>query len=176
MYDTFHTALNSPWLYYSVVGVYAFTIVVILCVVVSENRNPVKSLAWVTVLMLLPGVGIVLYLFFGRSIKNKRMISRRNRKKLKRLERARPVDIRRLDFDEATRQQIRLARSLTGTYYYPDNDIEIFTNGHDKFERLFADIEAAQTTVNIQYYIFEDDEVGSRLADLLIKSRSGRQG
>lgn len=174
MYDTVHVAFNSPWLYYCLAGFYAFTIVVILCVVISENRNPVKSLAWVTVLMLLPVVGIVLYIFFGRSIKNTRMISRRDRKKLKRLERMRPIDIRKLDVSEATRQQIRLARSLTGTYYFPDNDIEIFTNGHDKFERLFADIATARTTINIQYYIFEDDMVGGRLSDLLIeKARAG---
>ncbi|MDE6309710.1 MAG: PLDc N-terminal domain-containing protein, partial [Muribaculaceae bacterium] len=32
----------------------------VVIIVVSENRNPVKSLAWITVLLLLPVVGIVL--------------------------------------------------------------------------------------------------------------------
>ena len=67
---------------------YFLTILGIIGVVVSENRNPVKSLAWVTVLLLLPVVGMVLYLFFGRSLKSVRMISRRNRQALRSREEA----------------------------------------------------------------------------------------
>ena len=62
---------------------YALTIVSIIGIVISENRNPVKSLAWVTVLLLLPMLGIVLYLFFGRNIRNQRKLSRRYRRRSK---------------------------------------------------------------------------------------------
>ena len=61
---------------------YGITAVAIVGVVVSENRNPVKTLAWITVLVLLPVAGIVLYIFFGRSLKHVRMISRKKRRKL----------------------------------------------------------------------------------------------
>ena len=44
---------------------YALTILSVIAVVVSENRNPVKSLAWVTVLLVVPVVGLVLYIVFG---------------------------------------------------------------------------------------------------------------
>lgn len=169
MYDSIHYAFSSPWLYYVLTGIYVFSIVVTLGVVISENRNPVKSLAWVTVLIMLPIVGIILYIFFGRSIKNTRMITRRNRKKLKRLESSRPIDIKKLYFSPATKQQIRLARSLSGAYYYNNNDVEIFTDGKSKFDSLIRDIENARDSVNIQYYIFESDNIGTRIADLLIK-------
>ena len=49
---------------------YALTILSVIAVVVSENRNPVKSLAWVTVLLVVPVVGLVLYIVFGRNIQN----------------------------------------------------------------------------------------------------------
>ena len=58
---------------------YALTILGSIGIVISENRNPVKSLSWVTVLILLPIVGLFLYLFFGRSLKSVVMISRKNR-------------------------------------------------------------------------------------------------
>lgn len=176
MFGTIDTALISSWLYYVFMALYVLTIVGILSVVVSENRNPVKTLSWVTVLLLLPGVGIVLYIFFGRSIKNKRMISRRNRRRLKRMrsEGAAHVDIKQLPFNDSTRRQIRMARSLTGKYYYPGNDIKIFTDGGSKFEALENDIRSARHSINIQYYIFEDDNLGRRLRDLLIeKARQG---
>ena len=38
---------------------YMVTAIGIICVVLSENRNPVKSLAWITVLLLLPVVAAV---------------------------------------------------------------------------------------------------------------------
>lgn len=161
-----------PWVYYLLMVIYVITIIVILSVVITENRNPVKSLAWVTVLLVVPVVGIVLYIFFGRSIKNKRMITRRNRKRLKRMERNRPVEINKLPYSEPLKQQIKLARALTGAYYYSGNNIETFTNGHDKFESLIRDIEQAKTSINLQYYIFEDDTIGNRVADLLIRKAS----
>lgn len=174
MFDSLQALFHSSWIYYGLMCIYAVTIVVILSVVITENRNPVKTLAWVTVLVLLPVVGIILYIFFGRSIKNTRMISRRNRKKLKRIERSRPVDIRRLEYSDTIKQQIKLARSLTGAYYYANNNIEIFTTGQDKFNQFFEDIANARTIIYLQYYIIHNDNIGNRLADLLIaKAKEG---
>ena len=70
---------TSEWFYTIVIVAYLVTVLSIIAVVISENRNPVKSLAWITVLLLLPVVGIILYIFFGRNIRNTRMISRRRR-------------------------------------------------------------------------------------------------
>ena len=69
-------------LYVILMIAYLITVIGIIVVVVSENRNPLKSLAWVTVLLFLPLVGIVLYIFFGRNLKSRQLISRRNKRKL----------------------------------------------------------------------------------------------
>ena len=61
----FEAVIQNPWVWYSVTALYALIILSIICVVVSENRNPVKTLAWVTVLLVAPVVGLVLYIFFG---------------------------------------------------------------------------------------------------------------
>lgn len=169
MLDALASILTNHWFYYSIVTLYMLTVLVILGVILSENRNPVKSLAWVTVLVLLPIVGIVLYIFFGRSIKNTRMISRRKRRQLKRAASGLSIDINALDHSEPTLQQIRLARSITGTNYYSNNDITVFTNGTAKFAALERDIANAKSYINLQYYIFEDDEIGRRIADALIE-------
>ena len=41
---------------------YFLTVLTVIIVVLSENRNPVKSM-----LVLLPVVGLVIYLIFGRN-------------------------------------------------------------------------------------------------------------
>ncbi len=157
--------------------IYVATIITIIVVVLSENRSPVKSLAWVTVLLLLPAVGIVLYLFFGRSIKNTRMISRRNRRRLRRQEeQGKKLRLNKLDVSEESRQLIKLTRSLTGSLPYHDNDVRVFTSGKDKIESLIADIEKAKRFINMQYYIIDDDATGTRLKDALVrKAREGVQ-
>ncbi len=44
--------IDMSWVWWIVNILYALTILGIIAVVVSENRNPVKSLAWVTVLLV----------------------------------------------------------------------------------------------------------------------------
>ena len=48
-----------------------------IIVVVLDNRNPVKTLAWVLVLAFLPLVGLAFYFFFGRSQRHERLISKK---------------------------------------------------------------------------------------------------
>lgn len=161
--------INTTWLWWTVTIAYAAIILGVIAIVVSENRNPVKSLAWVTVLLVLPAVGLILYIFFGRNIQNKRIISRRNRRKLKRLEQRGKIDASKVRRSPVTLRHIKLAHSLQGSTYYEGNNVEIFDNGRDKFEALLSDIAGAQKYINVEYYIFSADKTGSRVADALIE-------
>lgn len=174
MIEAFAYNINWYWIYWGLTIIYMLTVVGIIAVVVSENRNPVKSLAWVTVLLLLPVLGMIFYLFFGRSIKNTRMISRRNRRRLRKKAPVQNIDIHRLPLSPESLQEIELARSLTGSQYYHTDSLEIFTSGKDKFDSLLKDISEAQRFIHLQYYIFEDDNIGRRVKDALIeKARAG---
>lgn len=160
--------LNSGWIYWAVVVAYSVTVLSIVGIIVSENRNPLKSLAWITVLILFPVGGIILYIFFGRSIKNTHMISRRNKRRLKRSEAApqQPVNPRSLTVEN--RQHAMLGRALTGAVLYEGNDVEVIIDGAEKMDKLIADINAAKQYVHLQYYIIDSDGMGNRLADALI--------
>ncbi len=174
MTETLTHYLNNAWVYWTLTTLYVLTILSTVGVVISENRNPVKSLAWVTVLLVVPIVGLALYILFGRSIKNKRLISKRNRRKLKRHETARAFDPSRHNLSDESVQQIKLGQSLMSSPYYDGNSVELFNNGTDKFERLLADIASARKFIYLQYYILLDDKIGSRIADALIeRARAG---
>lgn len=151
---------------------YILTILSIVGVVLSENRNPVKSLAWVTVLLLFPVGGVILYIFFGRSIKNHHMISRRNKRRLRQNQPTPAPSPSLSGLTRESRQQIQLARSLTGSRFFIGNDVEIFTTGKEKFDRLLDDLSKAERSINLQYYIIEDDNIGRRLFDVLVKKAS----
>ena len=172
--QVFEEFIETPWVYWTLLIAYSGTILSIVGIILSENRNPVKSLAWITVLMLFPVGGVILYIFFGRSIKNTHMISRRNRRRLREL--TRPVydepDLK--GFSDENRQQIMLARSLTGAALHSNNSVDIFHSGQEKFDALLRDIATAKKYINLQYYIFQDDKIGSAVSEALIeRARAG---
>ena len=59
-------------------AIYIFTIISIIIVILLDNREPIKSLAWVTVLVMLPVLGIILYFFLGRDFRKQKIISRKS--------------------------------------------------------------------------------------------------
>lgn len=95
------------------------------------------------------------------------MISRRNKRKLRRRAGKVFAEPQNADLDPSSVLLIQLGRSLTGEQFFLGNTVEVFTDGQEKFNALERDICAAKHSINIQYYIFEDDNIGNRLAKLL---------
>ena len=153
---------------------YVLTVLAVIVVVLSENRNPVKSMAWVLVLVLLPIVGLVIYLIFGRSLRGMKLISRSHLRELKRMNDFPEAIEMEKDLSDNSRQLISLVNKLTEPHLFQGNDVTVFTNGKDKFETLLNDIEQAQEYVHVQYFILENDSTGRRLIELL--ERKAREG
>lgn len=164
----------QPWVYPALFLIYAATIVSCIAVVLSEKRNPIKSLAWVIALTFLPVVGLVMYMFFGRSLKNKRMISRHNKRKLLSKQRHTPNTFTPDSLSPANQSLVKLAASLGATPLSYASSIDIFTTGAEKFEALKRDLREARRCINLQYYIFSDDKLGLEIAAILMdKARHG---
>lgn len=53
--------------------VYFGAIISTIVVIILDNRNPVKTMAWILILLFLPIVGLVFYFFFGRSQRRERI-------------------------------------------------------------------------------------------------------
>ena len=107
-----YIALSWSGIWWGLGVAYAVLILCVIGVVISENRNPLKALGWIMALLLFPVGGAILYFIFGRSIKNVRMISRRNRRRLLKQEGSLPLP--RLDrtLSIENRQRIRLAYNI----------------------------------------------------------------
>lgn len=148
---------------------YIVMILFVIGVVISENRNPLKALGWIMALLLFPVGGVILYFIFGRSLKNVRMISRRNRKRLLRQEGSLPLPKLEKAISPENRRRIRLAYNIGSANLYTGNDVLIFDSGRRHFESLFADLKKAREYINLQFYIIANDELGCELRDILIE-------
>jgi cardiolipin synthase len=152
-----------------------FVAVIIMLTLVYDERDPSTTLAWLLVLIMLPGLGLVLYFLFGR---NWRVLGRRNRRRIESIERGhrtiRPLyeaygaqAAAHLHDDFLGRRLARAIQTQNGTRLLPCTHLEILATGAEKFERLFADIESATDSVHLEYFIWESDELTARLCDLL---------
>ncbi len=153
---------------YTVVILYFLLVGMCIIVVLKENRNPIRSLAWVIALMALPVVGLIFYFFFGRSLKGMRMLSRHNKRKFLHNSAKSRVNLNNLNLSDAEKSIIKLSDSLCHTPFSVNNEIEVFTTGREKFSRLKEDLKNASFSIYLQYYIFLDDEIGKEIADILI--------
>lgn len=151
---------------------YLLTVASIVVVVISENRNPIKSVAWILAVVFLPFIGIIWYAIFGQDATKKHVISKRMYSKLKR----RPLDEMETPVEfNVPDEHDNLVSLLKNLDYNPllgGNDVKLFTSGTEKFNYLFYDIERAKEHIHIEYYVLIDDELGHKLQKALIKKAS----
>ncbi|MDR2816261.1 MAG: cardiolipin synthase [Proteiniphilum sp.] len=148
---------------------YLLTVVSIVVVVISENRNPIKTVAWMLAVVFLPFVGIIWYAFFGQDATKKQVISRRMYSKLKKRPLDRVETSEEHSFPEGYDNLINLMRKMDYTPLLGGNDVKLFTSGEEKFKHLFADIEKAEKHIHIEYYVLLDDELGLKLQQALVR-------
>lgn len=148
---------------------YIVTALGVIVLIVTENRNPVKTLSWVLILLFLPLVGLIIYYFFGEDGRKQRMISNRMFSKLN-PEALKMQDIRKSSlFPEEHDGLAHLLQNLDNSSVYSNSKVTFYSDGKSKMEALMAEIKKAQSSIHIQYYIFMDDETGRAVRDLLIK-------
>ena len=149
------------------------TILGIILVVITDNRNPLKTLPWIIVLVLAPVLGLIFYFFFGQNLSKQRIISRRTRKRITlQLEEAEHTDGP--DLPEAYRPLAALLTNTSHSIPLYGSRITTYTDGRSKMEALLTEIACAKHHIHLQYYILNDDETGRRLRDALIaKAREG---
>lgn len=80
---------------------------------------------------------------------------------------------------DATRlleQQVQLMQSVSESLLVAGNKVTLLIDGEATYAAMFEAIQNAKSHINFETYIFEDDEVGKRFSDLLIrKSTEGVQ-
>lgn len=162
------------WLYGALVFVYLTIVLSVVLVVVLENRQPVKTVAWILVLTSLPVLGLILYAFFGRNVKREALISRACAIQLARRSVQRFYKSSFPDIPEEHARLMYLFRRKSAALPYADNTVDVFTRGGDMLEQLLHDLRGACRHIHVEFYIFENDEAGRQVSEVLKqKAREG---
>jgi len=173
--------IDSAWLL--VIDIFLLLLVAFpVMVIILENRNPIKTLAWLLVLLLLPFVGIVLYFYFGRNYRKVKIFSRKELSDVessKQLLQPIEIDVSRimtLD-DEKIKSKIHLAKLLVNnskSLLTENNSLKVLSYGKLTFASIINDISRAEHHIHLEFYIIEDDQIGNTIKNHLIqKAREG---
>jgi len=156
---------------------YFITVIFIAILIILENRNPVKTISWILVLVLLPFIGIVIYLFFGQEYRKTKMYSRKGLKNLEKLRKLTLVQLDNLPKNQfqindrlySKKRLINLLLSNSNAILTNDNEVKVLRNGEETFPEIFRAIEQARYHIHLEFYIVEDDIIGNQLREILIK-------
>ena len=153
---------------------YVAVIVGIMLTVLMDNRQPAKTIAWVLVLLFVPVVGIVLYIFFGQNTRKMKLISGRSLGQLSKRSMLEFVEQRNLRMPEYFSSLVRLFTNQSLSLPFKDNAVEFYTDGYQFFPALLQAIKGATNHIHLDTYIIADDPLGRLVSDALIaKAREG---
>lgn len=161
-------------------SIYIINFIIILNLIFREKRSIEAIVAWTAVLTTLPAVGILLFVLFGRGIaKNNMFKVKEQEDKIIKNSISKAKDKLKCTsmLDENLRNNIDMIDALTNsnnTHYTNNNSVDIFDKSSDFFNSLLEELDKAQDYINIQFYIFKDDNIGNQIIDILCKkARNG---
>ncbi len=161
---------------------YVLVLITLGFVLLQRRREPAAMLAWILALLLLPGLGLVLYWLLD-SARLRRKSSRRRRRVAHLLARFQDWAERQgLGGAEAAPADLppdltpiaQIGQRLAGVPVTAGNEVTILEEANETYAALEAAIRSARHHVHLEYYIWRADETGRHFADLLIeRARAG---
>lgn len=153
---------------------YLAVILTTIFVVILDNRNPVKTMAWMLILFFLPVIGLVFYFFFGRDTRKEHLISKKGYSRLSKRPMAEYQAQEAFHDLDKKNALVLFFRKVNNALPFDGNQVDMYTDGYAMLQALMHEISLAKHHIHLQFYIFENDPVGRLLRDLLIdKAREG---
>lgn len=156
---------------------YLFTVFSTAIMVIHEKRDPAKTSIWVLILLFLPIIGLVFYIYFGQNHRKEKIFNRkgiRDLQQITQLSKNQLIDIKADRYIETPSIRNNLStitlllnnsKSLLTLY----NKVDIFQTGPKTFKAILDAIDNAKSSIHLEFYIVEDDNIGNIIKEKLIK-------
>lgn len=156
--------------------------------ILLENRDPSKTVTWLLIFILLPGIGLLIYAIFGRNLRKIKIFKTQelasNVKEQKLFQNIEEIN-KLIELEQDTISisktlkdngdnsiRFKIINLLLNTGMFPfttNNKVDVFIDGNEKFKKLLEDIDNAKEHIHLEYFIIKDSEIGEKLKRLLIK-------
>src|SRR5690554_137725 len=140
-----------------ITSIFIIFIVLISIVIFFENREPSKTAAWLLILIALPLVGFIFYIYFGQNFRKKRIFNKKDIINEKDLDRMIEFQFEKVQdantfYDQDIYKHKKLISLLLQNSKAPftiNNNSEVLTNGRETFKAIFKAIHSAREHVHI---------------------------
>ncbi|MGL5088947.1 MAG: cardiolipin synthase [Fusobacteriaceae bacterium] len=136
-------------------------------VIFFERKRPVFTLFWIMILLLTSYFGFVMYLFFGISFKKRRALSKyylkNSNEYSKSINNKSMINIK---------KWLGLSKYLDGVLLGKmthNNSFIFYRKNEYFFNSLTLAIKSAKKYIYMEYYVFDDDEVGAPIYNALLE-------
>ena len=156
-------------------------VVFIVCINILVNtETPSKALGYLLLVISFPVFGIILYFSVGLNYRKRELYHKKleiDNQEFPKLEQRAAT----LSYNTLLRNKEKLGNffqlasfSRNKSFTSDNNNATLLINGEEKFPDLIESIRKAKHHIHIQYYIYENDEIGNQLAhELIKKARDG---
>ena len=170
----------SSWQIALLVVVYSVNLLT-LVFIIFDTRNASKALGYMLLVITVPVIGPLIYFLVGINYRQRRLYNRKlrttsrdAREAYKQLLEQSTAVIAQPPAAMADQTDMAALLLNESQALLTQNRAELILNGENKFARLLPALEGALHHIHLEYYIFEDDEIGKALSALLMaKARAG---
>lgn len=153
-------------------------VLLIIQVILRPHRDPSSRIAWVVVIVTLPLLGILGYLFLGEINIGRRRIARMDAvvQLLPSSAKIPGMEVQAVQpvLTENYEGLFRIAQSINGFDPTGGNHAHLMDNSNAAIQSMVEDIDAAQHHVHVNFYIWLPDNNGTKIA--LALERAARRG
>lgn len=149
--------------------------------IIYDTKTVTKTLAYLLLVVFVPIVGIIIYFSVGvnyrkNKLYSKKIISDKELEKLfiQQVAEYQNTTVREINHDSRYLPLVKMIFNADMTPITRNNSIEVLLNGEEKFPVVLEALRAAKSHIHIEYYIYEDDETGQAIEQILIeKAKEG---
>lgn len=167
----------------SILIILYLVILALVCLrILFETQSTSKTLAYLMLCLFVPVFGILFYVTFGinywrnkkygKKIELDRKLTSNIQDKIKNYN-----EVSLNSDDPSIRENAELASMLIRDLNSPltrSNTVKVLVNGEQKFPELLEAMKQAKHHIHIEYYIYEYDDIGTQIVDILIaKAKEG---
>jgi cardiolipin synthase A/B len=144
--------------------IFIINAIVSITIIILERKQPEKTIAWLLVFVLLPPIGLILYVFLGRNWKMHKLRETFSPQ----IEDLVYGVIKKLEYPEYM-PLIELLANNSESPLFINNSIVIFRDGSEKFDAFKKELLKAKHHIHLEYYIVKNDTIGNEIKDILLQ-------
>lgn len=147
--------------------IYVLNIVTAFAIANSKLNNAFK-ISWIISLILLPGVGTILFFVFGKKQATKKM-----KKIFQHTTQQKPINLqenfKNSNIEYSYLQMMQWILNVSGQPTYCDTSTEFFNSGETFFNSLIYDLKAAKKSIFLEFFIICPGHMWNKIVEILLE-------